>query len=127
MTQIAGARRAIALSGFDLSVPSQTGPHGCEDCACSVSGSLEPRTWPPLPEVTGVSHWVRGEEIIKIQIGNGYNVLFNPVGSGGALVVNEPGLALLRRFEQPVTLAEARVSGPESEKDAQYMFDRLSR
>jgi uncharacterized protein len=127
MTQIAGARRAIALSGFDLSGPSQTGPHGCEDCACSVSESLEPRTWPPLPEVAGVSHWVRGEEIMKIQIGNGYNVLFNPVGSGGALVVNEPGLALLRRFEQPVTLAEARVSGPESEKDAQYMFDRLSR
>jgi uncharacterized protein len=127
MTQISGVRRAIALSVFDLSGANQTGPHGCEDCACSVSEGLPPRTWPPPPEVSGVSHWVRGAEITKIDIGNGYYVLFNPMGSGGALVVNEPGLALLRRFDLPATLTEARVTGAGCEKDAQYMFDRLSR
>ena len=43
------------------------------------------------------------------------------------MVVNEPGLALFQRFDRPVTLSEARVTGPEYERDAQYVFDRLSR
>jgi uncharacterized protein len=127
MTQISEVRRAIALSGFDLSGAVQSGPYGCEDCACSVSESLQPRTWPPPPEAAGVSHWVRGREVTEIHIGSGHYVLFNPVGSGGAMVVNEPGLALFQRFGRPVTLTEARVTGPERERDAEYVFDRLSR
>jgi uncharacterized protein len=70
---------------------------------------------------------VRGREVVDIPIGNGHFALFNPVGSGGAVVVNEPGRNLSRRFAQPATLAEARVCGPERESDAEYVFDRLSR
>jgi len=127
MTQIPGVRRAIALSSFDLSGAAQTAPHGCEDCACSVSENLQPRTWPPPPEITGVHRWVRGREVTKIEIGDGHFVLFNPVGSGGAIVVNAPGLELFQRFDQPVTLRAARVAGPEHERDARDVFDRLSR
>ncbi len=126
MTQPSGVRRAIALSSFDLSGAAHAVPHGCEDCACSVSESMQARTWPPRPEATGVSHWVRGREVTKIPIGSDHYVLFNPVGSGGAVVVNEPGLGLFQRFARPVTLTEARVAGPECEPDAQYVFERLS-
>jgi uncharacterized protein len=127
MTGTSGARRAIVLSGFDVSESAIAAPHGCEDCACSVSESLRPQTWPPLPEVTAINHWVRGREVTEIDIGRGHHVLFNPVGSGGVAVVNEPGLGLFRRFARPMTLTEARVTGPESEPDAQYVFDRLGR
>jgi uncharacterized protein len=127
MNQIPGVRQAIALSGFDLSGAVQISSHGCEDCACSVSESLQVPTWPPRPETAGVNHWVRGREVTKIEMGDGHYVLFNPVGSGGAIVVNEPGLELFHRFDRPVTLSEARVTGPECERDAQDVFDRLSR
>jgi len=115
------------LSGFDLSETAHPAPHGCEDCACSVSESLQPRTWPPPPDATGVTHWVSGREVTKIHIGGDHYLLFNPVGSGGPVVVNEYGLGLFQRFRRPVTLTEARVAGPEYEPDAQYVFDRLSR
>jgi uncharacterized protein len=127
MTHISRVRRAIALSSFDLSGAAGAAPHGCEDCACSVSENMQPRAWPPLPEAAGVSHWVHGREVTEIDIGGGDHVLFNPVGSGGVVVVNEPGLNLFERFARPVSLAEARVSGPECEPDAEYIFDRLSR
>jgi uncharacterized protein len=127
MTQISEVRRAIALSGFDLAGAVQTASHGCEDCACSISESLQPRTWPSPPETVGVTHWVRGREVTKVGIGNGHYVLFNPVGSNGVMVVNEPGLELFRRFDRPVTLGEARITGPECERDAHEVFDRLSR
>lgn len=123
MTQPSGVRRAIVLSGFDLSETTRAAPISCEDCACSVSESLRPRTWPPPAETTGVTHWVSGREITQIPIGDGHYLLFNPLTSGGPVVVNEAGLGLFQRFAQPVTLTEARVTGP----DAQHVFDRLNR
>jgi uncharacterized protein len=127
MTQSAGAPGAIVLSGFDLSEAAHPAPQGCEDCACFVGESMHLRSWPPAPEVTGVTHWVSGREITKVHISGDHCLLFNPVGSGGPVVVNERGLGLFRRFAQPVTLTEARAAGPECEPDAQYVFDRLSR
>jgi uncharacterized protein len=127
MTRSSAVRRALALSSLDLSESYDAVPHGCEDCACSVSESLQSPAWPPLPETAGVSHWVSGREITKIDVGNGHQLLFNPLGSGGAVVVNEPGNGVFQRFASPVTLVEARVAGPRREHDAQYVFDRLSR
>ena len=127
MTQASGVRRAVVLSRFDLSEVAQAAPHGCEDCACSVSESLRPDTWPPTPEAEGVTHWVRGAEVTRIPINSDHYVLFNPLGTGGGVVVNKPALDLFNRFAQPVTLSEARVAGPEPEPDAQQIFDRLSR
>jgi uncharacterized protein len=127
MTQPSRVRRAIALSSFDLPEITHAMPYGCEDCACAVSGSAQPRVWPAPPPATGDSHWIRGREVVEIHISSDHYVLFNPMGSGGAVVVNEQGRALLQRFAHPVTLAEARVTGPEREPDAQYVFDRLSR
>jgi len=126
MTESSQARRAIALSSFDLSETAHAVPAGCEDCACSVSGSPPAPAWPAAATATDVSHWVRGREVTEIPIGGDHFVLFNPVGSGGAMVVNEPGRSVLQRFARPATLTEARVTGPESERNARHVFDRLS-
>jgi uncharacterized protein len=127
MTQSSQMRLATALSGFDVSNTAHAVPHGCEDCACSVSGNSQSGVWPAPLETAGVSKWVRGLEIVKVGLDGGHYVLFNPVGSGGAVVVNEVGLAVLHRFDRAVSLAEARVSGPGCERDAERVFDRLSR
>jgi uncharacterized protein len=124
MTESSQVRRAIALSSFDLSETAHAVPSGCEDCACSVSGSPPVPAWPA--PAADVSHWVRGREVMEIPIGGDHFVLFNPVGSGGAVVLNEPGHDVLQRFARPATLTQARVTGPESEPNAQHVFDRLS-
>lgn len=127
MTESSQVRRAIALSSFDLSETAHAIPSGCEDCACSVSGSPPPApAWPAPLTATDVSHWVRGREVMEIPIGGDHFVLFNPIGSGGAVVLNEPGHEVLQRFARPATLTEARVTGPESERNAEHVFDRLS-
>jgi uncharacterized protein len=69
----------------------------------------------------------RGREIVKVDLDGSHYALFNPLGSGGAVVVNEQGLAVFHRFDRAVSLIEARVSGPECERDALQVFDRLSR
>ncbi len=127
MSQSSPVRRAIALSSFDLAESDAPAVHGCEDCACSVSESPLAHAWPPAPASTGVTHWVRGREVVDIPIGDGYYVLFNPLGSGGAVVVNELGRELSQRFARAAPLAEARVAGRDREPDAEYVFDRLSR
>jgi uncharacterized protein len=126
MTESSQVRRAIALSSFDLSETAHAVPSGCEDCACTVSGSPPVPASPASFTATDVSHWVRGREVMEIPIGGDYFVLFNPVGSGGAVVLNEPGRDVSQRFARPATLTEARVTGPESEPNAQHVFDRLS-
>lgn len=115
------------MSSFDISATAQLAPHGCEDCACSVSESMQSRTWPAPPQAADVTHWVRGAEVTKINMDRDHNLLFNPVGSGGAVVVNEAALGVFDRFARPVSLMDARVTGPEGEPDARYVFDRLSR
>ena len=127
MTRPSGAGKALVLSSFDLSEADHVTPLGCEDCACSVSESLQPRAWPPIPEATNATQWVRAAEVVKVQVNLDYYVLFNPLGSGGAAVVNEPALEVLSRFARPTSLAEAQVAGPRRGQDAQHVFDRLSR
>lgn len=125
MTKPSEARRAIVLSSFDLPEAADAIPHGCEDCACTVSESRQPRSWPPSPKVAGTGHWVCGQEVKEIPLENDHYVLFNPVGTGGAAVVNEPALRLFQRFARPITLDNA--AAPECEPDTQDALDRLSR
>jgi uncharacterized protein len=127
MTRKAETRLATALSSMDLFETSRAIPHGCEDCACSVSENPQTRAWPGLVDASGVGQWERGREVVKVDLGANHYVLFNPVGAGGVVVVNQPGLAVFHRFDHPVALTEARVSGPDREDDAQAVFDRLSR
>lgn len=127
MTQTSGTRLATALSGFDVSGTTHGIPHGCEDCACSVSENSQTRVLPPPPEAIGIGKWVSGREVLQVDLDGSHYALFNPLGSGGAVVVNQQGLAVFHRFDRAVSLIEARVSGPDRERDAVHVFDRLSR
>jgi uncharacterized protein len=52
-------------------------------------------------------------------------VLFNPVGRGGAVVVNEPARRIFRGFQQPTTFQEMQAAWPGSGDEAQEIFTRL--
>jgi uncharacterized protein len=124
MTQPQPAQRAVVLSTFDLPDANSPLRYGCEDCACAVSP-----TWLPSPSIRS-SHWsagtrlMRGREVMEIPLTRGWHVLFNPVGHGGAVVVNEPVRRMLARLGQPVTMAEALADEPGLEMElAQAMED----
>jgi uncharacterized protein len=127
MSDSVRAGQAIALARFDLSETNLAVPHGCEDCACAVSESSLASAWPLPAEITGTGEWIRGREVMSVDLDDRHHALFNPLGSGGVLVVNQPGLAVFHRFDRPVTLAKARISGPDCAEDDQFMFDRLAR
>jgi uncharacterized protein len=111
------AQRAIAISNLDLPDAHQLLIHDCEDCACPVSATADsPLAGLTVPaaaaELDGPARWVRGREVISIRLDADHQVLFNPVGRGGAVVVNEEAQRIFRCFQQPVTLGEAlRAAG----------------
>jgi uncharacterized protein len=92
-------RRAVALSSFDLPGAPELLVHGCEDCACPVSGA-DPRPW------------VRGTGVVEMELDPGHRLLFNPAGRGGVVVVNEPAHQIFRSFRQPTTIRDAQAAWP---------------
>src|SRR5262249_59866260 len=64
--------------------------------------SRGPVVEPPGGPSTG--RWVRGREVIELPLDADHHVLFNPMGGGGAVVVNEPARRILHAFDRPATL-----------------------
>jgi uncharacterized protein len=128
MTPAQRTRRAVALSSFDLPDAQELALHGCEDCACPVSEDRSFRTPSVLPaaDMTDTSRWVCGREIVEIQLDQEHQVLFNPLGRGGAVVVNEPAYRIFRSFQQPTTFRDVQVGWPEGNDEAEDIFRRLS-
>jgi uncharacterized protein len=120
------ARRAVALSSLDLPDAPGLLLHGCEDCACPVSDSQRPAPRALPADASDTSRWVCGRDIVEMRLDQDHQVLFNPVGHGGVVVVNEPAHRIFRCFQQPATLAEMRVSLPGRHDDAGDIFRRLS-
>src|SRR6266516_686819 len=83
------AQRAIAISNLDLPDAQQLLLHDCEDCACPVSATADPplAALAPVADLDGPGRWVRGREVIEVGVDRDHQVLFNPVGHGGAVVV----------------------------------------
>ena len=118
MTQPPSARRAIVLSSFDLPDADLPLRYGCEDCACAVSASRPHRLTDRRSLVADAhTRLTRGREVIEIPLTRGCYVLFNPVGQGGAVVVNEPARRVLSCFDQPATMAEALAREPDLASD----------
>jgi uncharacterized protein len=93
MTPAHPARRAVALSTFDLPDAQQLLLHGCEDCACPVSDDLSlqnPGVELPPMAPADTSRWACGRDVVEIQIDSEHKLLFNPVGRGGVVVLNQP-------------------------------------
>ena len=121
-------RRAVVLSTFDLPDAQELLLHGCEDCACPVSAdrSLRAPSVPPAVDMSDTASWVAGREVVEIRLDRDHQVLFNPVGRGGVVVVNEPAHRIFRRFQQPATRAEMHSACPGERDDADEIFGRLS-
>lgn len=130
-----GAPRAIAISNLDLPDAQKLLLHDCEDCACPVSATadspLAAAALAPPADLDGPGRWVRGREVISVGLDADHQVLFNPVGHGGAVVVNEEAQRIFRCFQQPVTFGDAFLAagggaGPAREAEVRDLFRRLS-
>jgi uncharacterized protein len=121
-------RRGVVLSTFDMPGAQELLLHSCEDCACPVSGDHGLRPPGPAPSVAtdDTSHWVSGREVTEIQLDPHHQILFNPVGRGGVVVVNDPAYRVFRRFQQPTTFRAVESSSPEPSDDVEKVFRRLS-
>jgi uncharacterized protein len=128
MTQAQEARRAIVLSHFDLPDAQQLLLHGCEDCACPVSDTSghPPSDSLADADLTDAGPWVCGREVVELALDIEHRVLFNPMGRGGAIVVNQPAHRIFRRFQQPTVRADAYAESPQGPDDTATTIHRLS-
>lgn len=116
------------LSSFDLPDSDLPVRHGCEDCACAVSASTLPRgSADSSPALDAGGYLVRGREVIEIPVQDDSYVLFNPVGQGGVVVVNEPARRVFARFDRPTTLAQALAAEPDLEPEGRQVVSDLAR
>jgi uncharacterized protein len=128
MASVQSADRAVILSSLDLSDAHDLLVYSCEDCACAVSERHgQPAAAPPAPvDMTGRDLWINAREAIEIQLSGGASVLFNPLGHGGAIVVNETAARLYHSFDQPISLSDVRAGWP-GDHSFQEAVDRLNR
>jgi uncharacterized protein len=126
MTPAQRARRAIVISSFDLPGGEELLLHSCEDCACPVSDDRSLRIREVLPVPDGTGPWVAGREVIEIPLDAGHRLLFNPLGRGGVVVVNEDAHRIFGCFERPTTLGAVQATDPGRGDDITETFTRLS-
>jgi uncharacterized protein len=118
------ARPALALSNLDLPDAQELLLHACEDCACSVSDDRQAaRTLPAV--IPDGGRWVSGQEIVEIPLDSVNKLLFNPLGQGGVVVVNDDAYRMFRSFCEPTTLAEVQAQWPGRADDVEKIFRRL--
>src|SRR5215467_4849712 len=125
------AGRAVALSRFDLPDAQNLLIHGCEDCACAVSDGLGDRlsavqSRMSLHLATDSEVWIRGKEVVEIPLDPYHHALFNPLGRGGVVVVNENARDILRIFTEPRTRWQARSAWAGSDQDFDEVTATLS-
>jgi uncharacterized protein len=120
-------RRGVALSSFDLPDASELMVSSCEDCACAVSDSRAGER-PPVPSVPAYaedSRWVRGRDVTEIPLNAEHQLLFNPLGSSGVVVVDEFAYEIFRAFRSPTSVADVKRSRLDAEGEVTKVFQRL--
>lgn len=128
MTSAQPAHRAVVLSSLDLPDAQDLLVYSCEDCACAVSerhGQQVTRTQPQPLDTTSPVLWVNAKEVAEIQLPGRHRLLFNPLGRGGVVVVNELAYRLFRSFDQPVSLRDVQHDTP-GPQGAEAAVARLS-
>ncbi|GLY07662.1 hypothetical protein Acsp01_80410 [Actinoplanes sp. NBRC 101535] len=101
---------AVVLSGADVGGDGGHLVHNCEDCACEVSSTSVRRA--PRQPAPGENDdvWVSGRNVVEIPVDDAYSTLFNPLGHGGAVVVDAAARRIFRGFADPVTVPAARAA-----------------
>jgi uncharacterized protein len=120
-------QRPRALSCFDLPDAHELLVTCCEDCACAVSEAHRPhRQLSAGPDGSDDRAWVGGRDVVDLPLRDGYRLLFNPLGSGGVVVVNESAHDIFGSFLVPAPVAHVRASRPEPDADVTEIFCRLA-
>jgi uncharacterized protein len=122
-------RHALILSKFDLSDNEDLLVYSCEDCACPVSDDPGSRHLAPpsLPTTAQDSLWVCASGAVDHPIDAEHRLLFNPLGTCGAVVVNEAAYRVYCSFTRPVTPGDAAQDHRELGAEASEIFRRLGR
>jgi uncharacterized protein len=119
----------VAISALDVGDTHDLLLYGCEDCACAVSGDrvLSPTgAAPPDSWARNAGRWVAGREILDWPIDPEHRLLFNPVGHGGVVVVNEPAHRIFCSFRKAATEDEAQPDSVCDGDRAQQVIGRLA-
>lgn len=121
-------RRAIVLSKFDLPEAIDLLVHSCEDCACPVSDdqAVTHQVLPLLDRAPDGEPWICAPDVVEQPIDSEYRLLFNPLGQGGVVVVNDPAYQIFRSFRVPVTLNEETRSRYGRDGEVDKVFRRLA-
>ncbi len=127
MTSAGWADRAVVLSAFDLPSGPALMLFNCEDCACPVSDARATVALPVLPPaaMSDASRWICGKDVAEIRLDTDHTLLFNPLGRGGVIVVNEPAFAVFSSFRQPSTIGQARSASARRRLDFDETCRRL--
>jgi uncharacterized protein len=120
-------RPAVVLSRFDMPEDYALMVSNCEDCACAVSDSRAGRRQAGPPGSTGQDdvQWVRGGNVAEFPLSGEHRILFNPLGSGGVVVVNDSAHDIFRAFETPATVADVQRSRSGRDAEVTGIFRRL--
>lgn len=119
----------MALSRFDIPDDYQLMLSSCEDCACAVSDTQDGQQEiiPLAPADSDDGNWVSGSDVAELPLDGEHQMLFNPVGSAGVVVVNEPARDIFRAFETPATVVSVQRARPGRGAEVTEIFRRLSR
>lgn len=94
---------AVALTDSDVPTGGMSRIYHCEDCACAVSGGRTTiRQSSELPD----GELVAASDVFELALDDDHVLLFNPMGNGGVVVVNQQARRILRLFTTPSTLAQ---------------------
>jgi uncharacterized protein len=128
MSSVGRADRPRVLSTFDVPDAQALMVHSCEDCACPVSDTAGARALTPVAAgaMAEESRWMRGQEVIEMRLDSRHWLLFNPVGNGGVVVLNEPALDIFAGFKHPVTIRAARTASGQDSGTFENVCNRLA-
>jgi uncharacterized protein len=89
MRQAHPRAQAVVLSRFDLPDAADLMVSSCEDCACPVSRYTPALSRPAAPDADDI-RWVHAAGTVESRLDDDHRLLFNPLGSYGVVVVNQP-------------------------------------
>jgi uncharacterized protein len=126
MASSQAADQAVVLSSLDLPDGHDLLVYSCEDCACAVSERHGNDTHNRVRPIDMVDSdlWLNARDALEIKLGDNHRLLFNPLGRGGAVVVNETAHRLFHTFDRPVSLKDVRSAWP-GESGIDTAVDRL--
>jgi uncharacterized protein len=119
-------RHALVLSTFDLADAGDLLLHSCEDCACPVTDQAFGHQVPPLTtDISVDTRWVRAREVVELPLDLEHRILFNPLGSGGVVVVNSQAHTIFQYFARPMTFGDVARSRPGDREQVDRTSQRL--